>query len=577
MKDILKKSGRLPGFYPGALKSSIFIVLLALAIGFWLYTQMIFERVKEYQKQAIRTQIEVYVSLIDPRYYNDSGMDSKLVDNLVQNFVLDSPYKVIFSDEYLNPVEGWWRNVEIDPADTTAEARQALIEIIRRMDRENAPEPFLIPQLGGYQTDTLRVYELPPSQFFPIVITDAEGQILYSRNLPPAMNRPSKVEEDIAIIDGVSTPVRFNKENAPQLVFHGANYMGRWPIVVVNERTEEPVYWKGISESAGFDSPDVVLEQISQAVERIKEEGVSYRLKTTYPITVYKKGLLHYGDLEFLFLIKWLPFIQFAVIIILLTVGFIGLKSITNAEQRSIWVGMAKETAHQLGTPISSIGGWLELLKSDRDAMLLDQAVGEMEYDVQRLTRVAARFSSIGSRPELQLMRVSDVIDEVLDYWRARVPHMGTSVTLESQFSGPMQVMGNHELLNWAFENLIKNSLAAIDHRQGVITVTGTMSKDFHQVILDFKDNGRGIPYQDQNKVMKPGFTTKKRGWGLGLSLGKRIIEEYHGGRFLLHESKPGVGTTFRVVLPAINDGYIPESTGERIAQTQKSPDFSVT
>ncbi|MHB9029199.1 MAG: sensor histidine kinase [Candidatus Latescibacterota bacterium] len=576
MRDVFKK-GRLPGFYPGALKSSIFILLLGLAIGFWLYTQMIFERVKEYQQQAIRTQIEVYVSLIDPRYYNDSGMDSKLIDNLVQKFVFDSPYKVIFSDEYLNPVEGWWRNVEIDPADKTTEARQTLIEIMKRMDRENKPEPFLIPQLGGYRTDTLRVYELPPSRFFPIVVTDAEGEALYSRNLPSSNNSPSGVEENIGIIDAVSTPVRFSKENAPQLVFHGANYMGRWPIVVVNERTGEPVYWKGVGETAGFDSTGVVLEKITAAVERIKEEGVSYRLKTTYPVTVYRKGLLHYGDLEFLFLIKWLPFIQFAVIIILLTVGFIGLKSITNAEQRSIWVGMAKETAHQLGTPISSIGGWLELLKTDQDPALLDQAIGEMEYDVLRLTRVAARFSSIGSRPELQLMRVSDVIDEVLDYWRARVPHMGRSVTLESQYSGPMKVMGNHELLNWAFENLVKNSLAALDNRQGIISVTGTMSKDFHHIILDFKDNGKGIPYQDQNKVMRPGFTTKKRGWGLGLSLGKRIIEEYHGGRFLLHESKPGAGTIFRVVLPAANGGDIPESSGERIAQTRRSPDLSIT
>ncbi len=557
MKDRFKL-GRLPGIYPGALRSSIFILLLGLALGFWLYTQMIFERVKDYQKEAIRTQIEIYVSLIDPRYYDDAGMDSKLVQNLIQKFVLDSPYRVIFSDENMTPLEGRWRNVGIDPADTTAEARQTLVEIMEKMDRENPPERFEYPQLGGYRSDTLTVYELPPSQYFPLMITDAAGQVLYARNLPLRGNSPAEVQENLGLIDSVSSPVRFTGENSPEVIFHGANYMGRWPIMVLNERTGEPVYWKGIGDIAVFDSTGAVSSQVTEVIQRIAEEGTSYSIVVTSPVTIYRKGFLHYGDLEFLFLIKWLPFIQFAVIVILLSVGFIGLKSITRAEQRSIWVGMAKETAHQLGTPISSIGGWLELLKTDQDPDLLEQAVSEMEYDVQRLTRVAARFSSIGSRPELQPMRASDVIEEVMDYYRARVPHMGRSVRLESRYSGPLKVMGNHELLNWAIENLIKNSLAAIENAQGFITVTGTMSKDFRHVILDFQDNGKGIPYQDQRKVMIPGFTTKKRGWGLGLSLGKRIIEEYHGGRFILLESKPGAGTTFRVVLPAVNSDSIP-------------------
>ncbi len=135
------------------------------------------------------------------------------------------------------------------------------------------------------------------------------------------------------------------------------------------------------------------------------------------------------------------------MILILLTVGFIGLKIITNAEQRFIWVGMAKDTAHQLGTPISSISGWLELLRTERDDTFLDQAIVEMEYDVMRLTRVAARFSNIGTRPELQPIAVSDVNEEVLDYYRARTPHMQRSVRLEGRYYGPLLVMGNHELL----------------------------------------------------------------------------------------------------------------------------------
>ena len=539
-------------FFPGALKSLVFLLLIVLALGFWLYTQMIFERVKQYQKAAIRTQIEIYVSLIDPRYSNDSGIESKLVQNLIQKFVIESPYRVIFSDENNTPLEGSWRNVGIDPGDTTKEARDELVRIMKKMDRDNSPEPFLLPQLGGYKSDNLIVYELPPSRFFPIVVTDGEGRYLYGRNLPEEGAGVDGVRENIEIIDAVSPPVRFTRENAPQIVFHGASYMGRWPLVIVNAKTRDPIYWKGLPDIADADTSAAARLRVSDAVETIRREGIFYRFTTRYPVTTYRKGFLHYGDLEFLFLIKWLPFIQFAVILLLLTVGFIGLKNITNAEQRSIWVGMAKETAHQLGTPISSITGWLELLKTERDGLFLDQAIGEMEYDVKRLTRVAARFSNVGSRPELQPTALSDVIEEVLDYYRARVPHMGRSVTIEGRYLGPLTVMGNRELLNWAFENLVKNSIAAIDHREGIIDVTASMSKDFSQAVIDFRDNGKGIPYHDQRKVMNPGFTTKKRGWGLGLSLVKRIVEEYHGGRFVLLESGPGAGTTFRVVLPAV-------------------------
>lgn len=553
MKRIFKKR-LFPGMFPGALKSSIFILLLAIALGFWLYTQMIFARVKEYQKAAIKTQIEVYVSLIDPRSTNDSGMDNKLVQNLIQKFVVDSPYKIIFSDEHNNPMDQKWRNVGIDTADTSRASREKLIEIMRKMDRENAPEPFLQPQLGGYHTDTLTVYEMPPSFVFPVIITDAAGKFLYGRNILADSTSPKRIREIIESIDAVSAPVRFSRENAPQLVIHGANYMGKWPIVIMDRNTGKPVYWKNMEGIPENDTTGAMSDRLTEAATSMGRDGVSYAITCSYPIMLYQKGLLHYGDLEFLFLIQWLPFIQFTVILILLTVGFIGLKNITKAEQRSIWVGMAKETAHQLGTPISSISGWLELMKTDPDPGLLDQAISEMEYDTVRLTRVAARFSSIGSRPELQPIPVSDVIDEVLDYYRARVPHMGRRITLESRYSGPLRVMGNPELLNWAFENLIKNSLAAIETKNGVITATGCMSKDFRQVIIDFRDNGKGIPYPAQSKVMIPGFTTKKRGWGLGLSLVKRIIEEYHGGRIMLLESKPGTGTTFRIVLPAVRE-----------------------
>ncbi|HUT63232.1 MAG TPA: HAMP domain-containing sensor histidine kinase, partial [Anaerolineae bacterium] len=158
----------------------------------------------------------------------------------------------------------------------------------------------------------------------------------------------------------------------------------------------------------------------------------------------------------------------------------------------------------------------------------------------------------IGSQHQLKPINISDVLNEVLDYYRARVPHMGKSVVLKGHYDGLKPVKGNKELLNWAFENLVKNSLNAIESNQGLITINGEMTKDFEHVLLDFKDNGKGIASANQKKIMKPGFTTKKRGWGLGLSLVKRIIEDYHGGKVFLLESKLGEGTTIRVVIPTV-------------------------
>ncbi len=260
-------------FFPGALKSLVFVVLIALALGFWFYTQMIFERVKQYQKAAIRTQIEIYVNIIDPRYATDSGLDSRFVQNLIQKFVFESPYRVILSDENNNPLEGSWRNVGIDPGDTTREARDELVKIMEKMDRENSPEPFLLPRLGGYRTETLAVYELPPSRMFPVVVTDGEGRYLSGRNLPESGTGKDNIAEDISLIDAVSPPVQFNRENAPQMVFHGASYMGRWPIIITNAETGRPVYWKGLASIAEADTSETSIIRVAEAVDTIREEA----------------------------------------------------------------------------------------------------------------------------------------------------------------------------------------------------------------------------------------------------------------------------------------------------------------
>lgn len=528
-------------FTPGTVKAVIFIILIGVAIAIWLYTQLIFNQVREFQKSVVRTQVAIYVNIIDP-----TAPD---VGNLF-DYIKDSPLPRIISDENNNPIEALWQNVGIHPDSTDEISYNKLRNLIKIMDKDNPPESFPSPPHLEHHSDTLSVYELSPSQINPVAITDTLGTILYSRIRTVDPGDTVKIWQVIKRMDAFAPPLRLSKDNEPSLVFHGVNVRNTWPILIVKQNGE-PVYWHDVN-VAWNDTSSAGKEKLKAFAQHTGERGIVYTIVTDYDEIVYDTWLFHYGDVAFLSWIAWLPVIEFVVLLILLTVGFIGFKNITNAEQRSIWVGMAKETAHQLGTPISSLSGWLELLKSDRDDALVEKSIPEMEYDVERLTRVAARFSSIGSIPGLKPIALSDVLDEVLDYYRARVPRMGSSVSIGGHYKGLRQIMGSRELLNWAFENLVKNSLASIESGDGVITVTGSMSKDFSSIILDFSDNGKGIPFADQKKVMRPGFTTKKRGWGLGLNLVKRIVEDYHDGKVFLLESRPDISTTFRVILPAV-------------------------
>ncbi|MBN1291031.1 MAG: HAMP domain-containing histidine kinase [Candidatus Latescibacteria bacterium] len=535
-----EKRRRFQKYSPGTVKAVIFIILIAVAIAIWVYTQIIFNHVREFQKLVARIQVAIYVDIIDPTLPDVSSLFE---------YVKDSPLPRIITDDQLNPIQGLWQNVDIQPDKKDEASYRKLRRLIENMDETNPPEK--IPRLRlDHRTDTLTVFEYPPSRSFPVVVTDTLGTYLYSRAINADISDSLGLKIIIGKLDMISMPLVFIQKDEPPLVFHGINARSIWPILV-KKKNGEPLYWSDVN-VARNDTTTEGRQKLENFVKLVTEHGLIYDIVTNYDVIVLDTWLFHYGDVPFLSWIGWLPVIEFIVLLILLFVGFMGFKNITNAEQRSIWVGMAKETAHQLGTPISSLGGWLELLKTDRDKPLVDQAVTEMERDVERLTRVAARFSSIGSKPELQLIDLSEVIDGVLDYFRVRAPRMERSVTFDGQYQGLRYIKGSHELLNWAFENLVKNSLASIESKDGIITVKGSMSKDFKHVILDFIDNGKGIPYSEQKKVMQPGFTTKKRGWGLGLSLVKRIIEDYHDGKIFLSDSKPGAGTTFRIILPAI-------------------------
>ncbi|HRI46907.1 MAG TPA: HAMP domain-containing sensor histidine kinase, partial [Ignavibacteriaceae bacterium] len=257
---------------------------------------------------------------------------------------------------------------------------------------------------------------------------------------------------------------------------------------------------------------------------------------------------IHYGDSELINQLKFYPFIQILIVAIFIIIGYIGFSQIKKSEQSNIWVGMAKETAHQFGTPISSLMGWLEILRmnyKDPDKVL--DTADEIESDVEKLNKITYRFSKIGSKPELKSENIYDNLLKVTEYFKRRLPQTGKSVELS--INGDYNLVGkiNAPLFEWVIENLIKNALDAIDHSNGKITIS--IKENKNNIEIEIFDNGKGIDIKRRKDVFRPGYSTKRRGWGLGLSLSKRIIEEYHNGKIFVKSSIIGEGTIFKIVL----------------------------
>lgn len=255
---------------------------------------------------------------------------------------------------------------------------------------------------------------------------------------------------------------------------------------------------------------------------------------------------IHYGDSELIRQLRWLPYIEITIVTLFILLGFVGFQFIRSAERRGIWVGMAKETAHQLGTPLSSLMGWLELLKERFSQREEQEVLADMENDLQRLNQVAQRFSKIGSGVTLIPLESRELIQPVVQYIRRRIPHWDKRITITVENPENPIIMANMELFAWALENLLKNAIDANDKEQGTIVIA--VEKRSPMVTVEIRDNGRGIASRDRKNVFRPGWSSKKRGWGLGLSLTKRIIEEYHHGRISVQSSQ-GKGTTFKLVL----------------------------
>ena len=257
-----------------------------------------------------------------------------------------------------------------------------------------------------------------------------------------------------------------------------------------------------------------------------------------------EKQYLYYDDSILLKRLSLYPYVQLGVMVLFVLIVYFALISTKKAEQNKVWVGLSKETAHQLGTPISSLMAWMDLLESSGvDSSLLS----DMNKDVNRLSVIAERFSKIGSKPEMELIYVNEVLENATEYMRRRVSDKVLITThLPSDAEGAMVCLS---LFEWVIENLCKNAADAMNG-EGRIDVYMTSEKQ--QIYIDIKDTGKGIARKNFKTVFNPGYTTKKRGWGLGLTLAKRIIEDYHAGRIYVKDSEVGKGTTFRIELKRV-------------------------
>ena len=263
----------------------------------------------------------------------------------------------------------------------------------------------------------------------------------------------------------------------------------------------------------------------------------------TDPVVPSRQNRYYYGESSLLDQVRYFPIVQLCIVALFITLILISLRSSYLSSQNQVWAGMAKETAHQLGTPVSSLEGWLEML---RDVPGTEKIVPELEKDIRRLQLVSDRFGKIGSKPQLEKTELVSQVREMVDYMKKRAG-AGVQFSMEVQGTHPLHVLLSPPLFNWVIENLLKNALDALN---GGGAVAVLIVEDANVVQIEVADTGKGIPKNEISQVFNPGFTTKKRGWGLGLTLSKRIVEQFHNGKLFVKQSEVGKGTTFAIILP---------------------------
>lgn len=314
----------------------------------------------------------------------------------------------------------------------------------------------------------------------------------------------------------------------------------KFPIIQSNIK-KNPQLWTNLPKEIKTDKDRLAF---IKSMDRINEPiPLVYYNGNSEPITF---GFLHYGDSSLIQKIKIWTYIEIISIGLFIFIGFVGFSYIRNSEKQNIWVGLSRETAHQLGTPVSALLGWLEYLKHDKTNLV--RVLPEIESDIDRLQQVSRRFSRMGSKPVIENFNLSKRVNSTLDYLEKRIPSMGGKVILINNIDSDVKIKANGTLISWAVENLIRNGIDSIKKDNGQIEVA--LKQDAYYIKIHISDNGCGIPKKDWKNIFRPGFSTKKSGWGLGLSLCQRIVNDVHLGKIYVLESKLNVGTTFEITIP---------------------------
>ncbi len=393
----------------------------------------------------------------------------------------------------------------------------------------------------------------------PAILCDGQGNILGVRNieLPAGANKfsdlPSSIRAEFSMYPPITVDYKISKN---YIYYKDSNLFTKLkqtlndlvetfisevvvnsasaPVILTDEKMNMLDY--GNIDSAKMKSTDDVLKRIKQ-------------MQSTHDPVVADLGegitrYIYYDDSDTLKQLRIFPFVQLGIFTAFLLIAYFAFSSARKSEQNLVWVGMAKETAHQLGTPISSLEGWIEYLRDLPGMKGNEKLLTELESDVNRLSLVAERFSKIGSVPQLVTQNVNETLERNINYMRRR---SSQSVTMNLICSPLLLFKINNQLFDWVIENLLKNALDAMDG-EGKIDVVVT--SDAAHIFIDISDTGKGIPKSKFETIFEPGYSTKRRGWGLGLSLTKRIVQDYHNGKIVVKQSEIGKGTTFRITLP---------------------------
>lgn len=382
---------------------------------------------------------------------------------------------------------------------------------------------------------------------FAVVI--AFGSLFYTRYLVKNIARSERTR---AQVWAMSMKQLFNSDDDDFLQFTtGVRDSLTVPAIVTDEKGDIK-YARGLDttkvfvklQAEGSKTKKYDLEYFKSELEYMKNQHAPIKLNLKM---LGEQWFVYYKDSALLQQLRLFPYIQLTVIAIFLLMAYTAFSSSRKSEQDQVWVGLAKETAHQLGTPISSLMAWIELMKEKFNAEG-DTLIAEMENDVQRLEIVADRFSKIGSKPVLEEHAVYAVVKDFVDYFKVRV---SKNISFEMTGNPHLKAGLNIPLFDWVLENLLKNAVNAIEGKGSIhIEIGGNKLKN--QVFIDVTDTGKGIQRSKFDTVFQPGYTTRKRGWGLGLSLTKRMIENYHNGQIFVKDSEIGKGTTFRIILKNI-------------------------